>query len=132
MKSYTYKFADGTTSTVKVDDELFDILVEFDRQEKYGNRRETRRHISLEKLVEQCVDPPIWDEYFNDEIFGNITDEKLQCALDELSNKQRDLLAMVVLDEKSFRTIAKEKGVSKEAIRQQFLVISKKIKDFLA
>ena len=47
MKPYTYKFADGSKSTVEVPDEIYDILIEMDKQEKYGNRRETRRHISL-------------------------------------------------------------------------------------
>ena len=52
MKNYTYKFADGMKSVVEVDDELYGILIEMDRQEKYGNRRETRRHVSLETLTE--------------------------------------------------------------------------------
>ena len=64
MKEYTYKFADGSKSTVEVPDELYDILIEMDKQEKYGNRRETRRHISLESLMEQGLEPSIVDDYF--------------------------------------------------------------------
>lgn len=62
MKNYTYKFADGMKSVVEVDDELYGILIEMDRQEKYGNRRETRRHVSLETLTEMNVEPSYTDE----------------------------------------------------------------------
>lgn len=81
MKNYTYKFADGMKSVVEVDDELYGILIEMDRQEKYGNRRETRRHVSLETLTEMNVEPSYTDEYNFDEIFGGMDNERLQEAI---------------------------------------------------
>ena len=50
MKEYIYKFADGMKSVVAVEDKLFEVLKGLDQAEKYGNRKETRRHVSLDEL----------------------------------------------------------------------------------
>ena len=95
MKNYTYKFADGMKSVVEVDDELYGILIEMDRQEKYGNRRETRRHVSLETLTEMNVEPSYTDEYNFDEIFGGMDNERLQEAISQLLPTQQSLLCSI-------------------------------------
>jgi RNA polymerase sigma-70 factor (ECF subfamily) len=48
---YTYKFVDGVENDVEVSEELLALLNEFDRQEKKNDRRETRRHVSMDKLA---------------------------------------------------------------------------------
>lgn len=131
MKLYTYKFVDGTTSTVMVEDDLYDLLVEMDRQEKYGNRRETRRHVSLEKLVEQNVEPTVNDKYFVDEILGDVQDERLQSALKMLTENQRNVFMRIAIDGLSFRKLAREQGLNKDTIRGQFIAAKEKIKKFL-
>lgn len=43
MQTIKYKFADGTTSTVEVSDELHAVHLEIVQQEKRNHWRETRR-----------------------------------------------------------------------------------------
>lgn len=129
MKEYIYRFADGTKSTVKISDELYKELERLDKDEYNNWQRENRRHISLEMLVENSVEPTVTDEYFTDELFGAIQRENVQTALEALSQKQRILLSKVVLEKMSFRKIAKEMNVSKEAIRQQYSVILRKMQE---
>lgn len=129
MKTYTYKFADGTKSTVEVDDELYEVLTEMDRQERYGNRRETRRHVSLESLADKSIEPIVYDDYFSDGIFGVIDCESLKIALDTLTEKQKNIIAKSVIEGMSFRKIACEMGVNKETVREQYMAAIKKIKE---
>ena len=56
MKEYTYYFNDGTTSTVEVSDELYEILDMLDKKEENNNRKNTRRHSSYEWLEENGIE----------------------------------------------------------------------------
>lgn len=116
MKKYTYKFADGTRNTVEVDDRLFEFLTEADKQEKYGNRRESRRHVSLESLAEKCIEPPVTDEYDFSDLFQNIRNDDLYNAIQSLNKEQKELIHKVFFERKRLKEIAKEEKVSRAAI----------------
>ncbi len=131
MKTYTYYFVDGKTSTVEVEDELYDLLKKMDKEERLGNRRETRRHVSLENLVEQGVEPSVTDEYFSDEILGDIQDERMQNALKTLTEKQKEAVLKAAVDGLSFRKIAEEMGLNKETVREHYWVGIQKLQEFL-
>lgn len=130
MKTYIYKFADGTKSVVEVTDELYDILTEMDKEEKYGNRSETRRHVSLESLLEKAVEPSVTDEYFSDDILGNMDNEQLQERLICLTDKQKVVIIKAVIEGMSFREIAREMGLNKDTIREQYWAAIKKLQEF--
>ena len=49
-----YEFANGEISEIEVDDNLGELLVDFDRQEYNNDHKETRRHISLDA---RCSSP---------------------------------------------------------------------------
>lgn len=55
MKKYTYYFADGTTSTVEVSDELFDVMTEYDIADiRARNRQKYNLDVALsEKILAQ-------------------------------------------------------------------------------
>ncbi len=131
MKTYTYKFADGTTSVVEVEDELYDLLIEMDKEEKYGNRRETRRHVSLETLTEMNVEPSYTDEYNFDEIFGGMENEQLQEAILQLLPTQQDLLNRLFVERQTVSEIAASDGVAVCSISNRLARIYKKLKNFL-
>lgn len=116
MKMYTYKFADGTRNTVEVSDGLFEFLTESDRQEKYGNRRETRRHVSLESLAEKCIEPLVTDEYDFSDLFQNIRNDDLYNAIQSLNKEQKELIHKVFFERKRLKEIAKDEKVSRAAI----------------
>lgn len=52
---YTYAFATGS-SQVEVPEEWAELLAEMDHEEELHNRRETRRHQSLDDLVYEGLD----------------------------------------------------------------------------
>lgn len=116
MKTVTYKFADGTKSEVQVSDELYAVIEEMEKAERSSNRRETRRHVSLESLAEKCIDPPTEDEYDWGEIFQNIKDERLSEAIDKLDKTDKELLYKVYYERMTLKKIAREEKVSPQAI----------------
>lgn len=116
MKTVVYRFSDGTRSEVQVDDELYAVIEEMEKAERSGNRRETRRHVSLESLVEKCVDPTVEDEYDWGELFQNINDERLSEAIDKLGKADKELLYKVYYEQMALKEIAREEKVSPQAI----------------
>ncbi len=116
MKTVVYRFADGTKSEVQVDDELYAVIEEMEKVERSSNRRETRRHVSIESLAEKCIDPPTEDEYDWGELFQNINNERLLCAISRLGKADKDLLYKVYYEQMTLKEIAIEEKVSPQAI----------------
>lgn len=52
MKYITYTFADGHKEELEVTDEVAEVFYELEKYEKKVNRKETRRHVSLDMLEE--------------------------------------------------------------------------------
>ena len=132
MKTIQYKFNDGTTKEISVTDELYALHLELLQEEKRNHWKETRRHISLEYLMEQGVD--IADHDSGDPLSALIektNDERIKTALSYLSDKQRSLIEKVFYNDLSLREIARQTGVSHQALSQQLATIYKKLKKFL-
>ena len=130
---YTYYFADGTQSIVTVQDvgqEWINQLWELNDKETNNNRKETRKHISIDALVEERDEPMAYDKYFTEDYFGEIHDERLNEALRSLTEAQLDLLYDIVIRGFSQKEIAERDGVSGTAIHCRKQVIFKKIKKF--
>ena len=132
MKTIQYKFNDGTTKEISVTDELYALHLELLQEEKRNHWKETRRHISLEYLMEQGVD--IADHDSGDPLSALIEktdDERIKTALSYLSDKQRSLIEKVFYNDMSLREIARQTGVSHQALSQQLATIYKKLKKLL-
>ncbi len=56
MQVIIYKFVDGTTNEIEVTDELYLIHLQLVQMEKRNYWRETRRHTSLNYLIEDGID----------------------------------------------------------------------------
>ena len=54
MPKYTYKFNDGTTSTVEVSEEHYKLLTNLDKEERTNNRKQRRFGYSVP--FPQCKD----------------------------------------------------------------------------
>lgn len=52
MKTILYTFADGHKEELEVTDEVAEVFYELEKYEQKVNRKETRRHVSLEMLEE--------------------------------------------------------------------------------
>lgn len=132
MKTIQYKFNDGTTKEISITDELYALHLELLQEEKRNHWKETRRHISLEYLMEQGVD--IADHDSGDPLSALIEktdDERIKNALSYLTDKQRALIEKVFYNDMSLREIARQTGVSHQALSQQLATIYKKLKKFL-
>lgn len=131
MPTIKYTFADGTTNEVEVKDELYALHLQLVQEEKRNHWRETRRHTSLNYLMELGVD-------FTDTAADPVAavelredDERIHKAIAALSDKQRALLEKVFNQNMSLREIERQTGVSHQALSQQLATIYKKLKKFL-
>ena len=132
MKTIQYKFNDGSISEISVTDELYALHLELLQEEKRNHWKETLRHISLDYLMEQGAD--IADHRDGDPLSALIEktdDEKLKNALSYLSDKQRSLIEKVFYSDLSLREIARQTGISHQALSQQLATIYKKLKKLL-
>lgn len=131
MKTIQYKFNDGTTKVISVTNELYALHLELLQEEKRNHWKETRRHISLDYLMEQGADFADGDGDPLSALIEKTDDEKLKNALSFLSDKQRALIEKVFYNDLSLREIARQTGVSHQALSQQLATIYKKLKKLL-
>ena len=128
MQKIKYEFNDGTTSEIEVSDELYALHLLLLQAEKRNHWRETRRHISLNYLNELGVDFADGGADPLSALIRQEDDERLHKAMTGLSDKQRELVEKVFYENMSLREIAKQTGVSHQALSQQLATIYKKIK----
>ena len=131
MKTIQYKFNDGSIKQVNVTDELYALHLELLQEEKRNHWKETRRHTSLDYLMELGADFADGDGDPLSALIEKTDDEKLKNALSSLSDKQRSLIEKVFYNDLSLREIARQTGVSHQALSQQLATIYKKLKKIL-
>ena len=125
MQIIIYKFVDGTTNEIEVTDELYLILLQLVQMEKRNHWRETRRHTSLNYLIENGID---FEDKSADTLAIIIRRESIDCvhkALLTLSDKRRELVHKFYYEEMTMRVIARERGVSHSSISQQMATVRK-------
>ena len=125
-----YEFVTGEVLAIEVEDELGEVILELDRQERNNDRRESRRHMSLDGMdfegetFRAEADTPR-------EAMGRVDTERLMEALDMLSLSQRELLLKGYFKGGRIVDIAREQGVGESAIRDRIRRIHKKLKKYL-
>ncbi len=136
MKTIIYEFADGHKENIEVEDGVAEVFYELEKYEQKVNRKETRRHISLSKMLEDGFDFPDLDEDIEviwekqEEAEREAEDERLE---EEMLNYQRKRLETKLtarqaeayflfkyLKMKKVR-IADEMGVTEGAVRKLIL-----------
>ena len=130
MQTIKYTFADGTTNEVEVSDEFFILHLQLLQEEKRNHWKETRRHISLNYLTDNGIDfeSPAADPL--SVLLRNEDEERIHKALSALSDKQKRLVQAVFYEGKSLREIARQAGISHQALSKQLATVYKKIKKF--
>ncbi|MCL2540820.1 MAG: hypothetical protein FWE53_05390 [Firmicutes bacterium] len=129
MKTITYKFADGTVSTVEVTGELYSIHKELEQQEKRNHWRETRRHISLDFLSESGIEFESPDDEPLAALIKQENNQEFDRLLASMLNiKQIELFKLKIVDRLTESEIARLTGVSQQAISQRLQTIFKKLK----
>ena len=128
MQVIIYKFVDGTTNEIEVTDELYLIHLQLVQMEKRNHWRETRRHTSLNYLIENGID---FEDKSTDTLAIIIRRESIDCvhkALLTLSDKRRELVHKIYYEEMTMRQIASQTGVSHTAISQRMKTIRNRLK----
>ena len=131
MGEIKYRFADGHTEEVEVTDEFADQYAELEHNDKLIERKETRRHQSLDKSMEHGFDVPDLRVDIQAEIEKNERDLRLHTAIAQLSRPQRELLEEIYYNGVSQSEIAKREGVGKTAINNRLARIIARLKKFL-
>ena len=126
-----YEFANGEISEVEVSEELGRTLAEMTHKAALRDRAETRRHVSLDKLL--SLGAQIGDSNPSvEELTEQALDmAALRRAVDQLEPQQRELLCMVYEEGRSCASIAREDDVSEYAVRDRLYRIHKKLKNLL-
>ena len=136
MKIIAYEFADGHTEHIEVEDDVAEVFAEIEKYEQKLNRKETRRHISLSKMLDDDFDFPDPDEDF-EVIWEKQEQEAFEKELEEaeeerLERKKKQLETKLTpcqaeayfmfkyLNMKKVR-IADEMGVTEGAVRKLIL-----------
>lgn len=122
MKTITYVFCDGTSNTVEVTDEFYNLFMDMEKELNRSNRKETRRHISISVLIENGID--IVEEQPSDY-------SDLLYAISKLLPTQQDLIKKIFFDGYSANEIAKEEGVDKSAISKRLSRIYEQLKKII-
>ena len=124
-----YEFVTGEVLEIEVEDSMGEVLLEFDRQEKNNERRETRRHMSLDGMDFEGETFRAEADTMR-EAMGRVDTERLMKALDILS--QKELLLKVYFKGMRVADIARVEGVSEAAVRKRLKKIYGKLKKVLS
>jgi RNA polymerase sigma-70 factor (ECF subfamily) len=92
-----YEFLTGETMEIEVSEPIGKVLIGIDKEAKNSDRRETRRHNSIDALTELGVQLAASSEELTDSIEAKETREALRQALDRLLPQQRELLGKFTL-----------------------------------
>ena len=116
---------------IEVTEEFAAEYAAMEHRDKLIERKETRRHQSLDKSLEHGWDIP--DPSADVALQAERNEEKarLSSALQRLTDKQRAVLLLYIEDGLSFREIAANLGVNKDTVREHYLAAIKNLKKFL-
>lgn len=94
-------------------------------------RRETRRHQSLEKSLEGGFDVIDESTDIETEVFRTMDSDKLYQAMQQLEPQQKWLIVQIFYKGRTRVDVAKELGINESKVRSRLERIYKKIKKFL-
>lgn len=120
----------GKDIDVEVTQEFARAFEQLKEEEKNNERRETRRHLSLEALTEEGfqVEDPKAD--IEDQLYKKLENNALVTAIKSLDPNQKWLIEQVFFLNRTQQDIAEELGVNHTAVRNRLRKIYKKMKKF--
>lgn len=123
-----YTFVNGEETSIKVYEEFEEIILEFDRNLKNNNRKETRRHESL-NLLDSDKQSIATDTDVYSQTLKNLDKDKLYAAIAKLSPSEQDFIKKVFLQNKpvTYTEYAKSIGVKVDTLYQKNVANKEKI-----
>lgn len=125
-----YEFVNETVE-VEVSDEWAAVIADLNRFERNNDKKEKRRHYSLDACTYEGMDFAVDDFGIMTFLEENSEMEQLRQALDKLSIKQRNLVKAVFFEGMSINDYAANEGVDHSAISHRLKTIYKKLKKLL-
>ena len=116
---------------IVVSDEFYKSIKQYDHRDFLVNRKETRRHQSLNKSLEKgfmFIDPRIDVEK---EVICKMEFERLHLAILKLLPSQQQLVYRVYFNDEKMVDIAKEEGVADSSVRHRMARALKMLKKYL-
>ena len=132
MAYITYRFADGTREEVEVTEEFAAEYAEMEHKDALIERKETRRHQSLDKSLEHGFDILDPQASISEEIERRELSEEIWKALHKLTEKQRTVVLLRISDGMSFRAIGEKLGLGTYTVRDYFYNAVKKLQKNLS
>ena len=125
----TIRIYDGTNYTnVEVTEEFAESYAEMEHREYLVNRKETRRHQSLDKSMEHGFDVPDPKANITEQVEQHELTEKLHKAIAALLPEQQRLLRQVYFECIPQKEIARRENVSTVAIHNRLERILERLK----
>ena len=131
MKTITYKFSTGRVNKVEVSEAFYLYYSKLVKADRLIDRRETRRHVSLDRLVELGIEPTVSDEEERNGYF-RFNDLRLEREIKRLSSSQRKLLWQIYGERFTQSEVAEMENVTVSAIHYRLKRILKKLYKNLA
>lgn len=131
MPTMLYRFADGQTGEIEVTDEFAEEYAELEYRDKLIERKETRRHQSLDKSMEHGFDVPDPCADTQAEVERRELSVQIGTALRQLTDRQRYVFLRYVLEGLSCREIGEEIGIGTQAVWEHYTAAVKKLRKIL-
>lgn len=126
------RYFDGAKHVeIEVTEEFASEYAAMEYRDKLIERKETRRHQSLDKSLEHGWDIPDPSADVALQAEQDEDKERLYAALRKLTDKQRAVLLLYIEEGKSFREIGEELGIHKDTVKEHYHAAIKKLKKFL-
>lgn len=127
-----YEFATGEVTEVEVSEELGQAIAEMTHRAALKDRAETRRHISLDRLLALGVQIG-YEQTSTEELAERALNQAaLLRTIETLEPQQRELIRLVYFEGRSCTDIAKSNGSNPRTIRERLYRAQKKIKKVLS
>lgn len=125
-------YFDGTKYVeIEVTEEFAAEYTAMEHRDKLIERKETRRHQSLDKSLEHGWD--VADPSADVALQAERNEEKarLSSALQRLTDKQRAVLLLYIEEGLSFREIGEELGIHKDTVKEHYHAAIKNLRKIL-
>lgn len=124
-----YKFVTGEKVYVDVNEEFKDIMLELDNELKNNNRKETRRHESLNLLDKDKKIADMTADVLED-VLKKLDIDKLYDAIAKLKPQEQELIHKLYLDNNSItqKQYANYIGIKAKSVQEKSRRIRRKLK----
>ena len=132
MAFITYRFAEGMRKEIEVTEEFAAEYAKMEHKDALIERKETRRHQSLDKSLEHGFDISDPTVDIADMVERRELSDEIHRALEILTEKQRIIFELHVSEGLPFRAIGEKLGLGTYTVRDYFYNAVKKLQKFLS